>query len=41
MGTKLGLAKSINDNKIDVMGALIGAMSAYIGSLGVLFPIVL
>jgi hypothetical protein len=38
---KAGLAKSINDNKIDVMGALIGAMSAYIGSLGVLFPIVL
>ena len=38
---KAGLAKSINDNKIDVMGALIGAMSAYIGSLGVLFPILL
>jgi hypothetical protein len=38
---KAGLAKSINDNKIDVMGALIGAMSAYIGSLGVLFPIIL
>jgi len=38
---KAVLAKSINDNKIDVMGALIGAMSAYIGSLGVLFPILL
>ena len=38
---KAGLAKSINDNKIDVMGALIGAMSAYIGSLGVLFPIII
>ena len=38
---KVGLAKSINDNKIDLMGALIGAMSAYIGSLGILFPIVL
>jgi len=38
---KAGLAKSINDNKIDVMGALIGAMSAYIGSFGVLFPIIL
>ena len=38
---KAGLAKSINDNKIDVMGALIGAMSAYIGSLGILFPIIL
>jgi hypothetical protein len=25
---KAGLAKSINDNKIDVMGTLIGAMSA-------------
>jgi len=38
---KAGLANSINDNKIDVTGALIGAISAYIGSLGVLFPIVL
>jgi hypothetical protein len=38
---KASLAKSINDNKIDVMGALIGAMSAYIGSLGVLFTIIL
>jgi hypothetical protein len=38
---KASLAKSINDNKIDVMGALIGALSAYIGSLGVLFPILL
>ena len=38
---KASLAKSINDNKIDVMGALIGALSAYIGSLGVLFPIIL
>lgn len=37
---KATLAKSINDNKIDVMGALIGALSAYIGSLGVLFPII-
>ena len=36
---KAGLAKGINDNKIDVIGALIGAMSAYIGSLGVLFSL--
>jgi hypothetical protein len=36
---KASLAKSINDNKIDVMGALIASLSAYIGSLGVLFPI--
>jgi len=38
---KASLAKSINDNKIDVMGALIGAVSSYISSIGILFPIVL
>jgi len=38
---KAGVAKSINDNKIDVMGALIGGLSAYVVSLGVLFPILL
>jgi hypothetical protein len=38
---KASLAKSINDNKIDVMGALIGAISSYISSVGILIPIVL
>ncbi len=38
---KASLAKSINDNKIDVMGALIGAISSYLSSIGVLIPIVL
>ena len=38
---KASLAKSINDNKIDVMGALIGAISSYISAIGVLLPIVL
>ena len=37
---KASLAKSINDNKIDVMGALIGAISSYIGSVGVIVPII-
>ncbi len=37
---KASLAKSINDNKIDVMGALIGTFSSYIGSVGVLVPII-
>ncbi len=36
---KASLAKSINDNKIDVMGALIGAISSYISSIGILIPI--
>jgi VIT1/CCC1 family predicted Fe2+/Mn2+ transporter len=39
MGTKSRSCQEINDNKIDVMGALITSLSAYIGSLGVLFPI--
>lgn len=38
---KASLAKSINDNKIDVMGALIGAISSYLGSIGILLPIIL
>lgn len=38
---KASLAKSINDNKIDVVGALIGAISSYFGSIGVLIPILL
>jgi hypothetical protein len=38
---KASLAKSINDNKIDVMGALIGAISSYISSVAILIPIVL
>ncbi|MCW4029466.1 MAG: hypothetical protein NWE92_07455 [Candidatus Bathyarchaeota archaeon] len=38
---KASLAKSINDNKIDVMGALIGAISSYLGAIGILFPIIL
>ena len=38
---KASLAKSINDNKIDVMGALIGAISSYISSIGILLPIIL
>jgi len=38
---KASLAKSINDNKIDVVGALIGAISSYFGSIGVLVPILL
>jgi hypothetical protein len=38
---KASLAKSINDNKIDVMGALIGAISSYISSIGILVPIIL
>jgi hypothetical protein len=38
---KASLAKSINDNKIDVMGALIGAISSYLSSIGILIPIVL
>jgi hypothetical protein len=38
---KASLAKSINDNKIDVMGALIGAISSYISSIGVFIPMVL
>ncbi len=38
---KASLAKSINDNKIDVMGALIGAISSYISSIGVLIPIII
>ncbi len=35
------LAKSINDNKIDVMGALIASISSYLSSIGVLVPIIL
>ncbi len=38
---KASLAKSINDNKIDVMGALIGAISSYLSSVGVLIPVIL
>jgi hypothetical protein len=38
---KASLAKSINDNKSDVMGALIGTISSYIGSIGVLAPIII
>jgi hypothetical protein len=38
---KASLAKSINDNKIDVMGALIGAISSYISAIGILLPIIL
>ena len=38
---KASLAKSINDNKIDVMGALIGAISSYLGAIGIVFPIML
>ena len=38
---KASLAKSINDNKIDVMGALIGAISSYISSIGILIPIII
>jgi hypothetical protein len=38
---KASLAKSINDNKIDVIGALIGAISPYISSIGILLPIIL
>ncbi|XHH09774.1 MAG: hypothetical protein ACFCUE_03875 [Candidatus Bathyarchaeia archaeon] len=38
---KASLAKSINDNKIDVMGALIGAISSYISAVGLLAPIIL
>jgi hypothetical protein len=38
---KASLAKSINDNKHDVMGALIGAISSYIGSVGILLPIII
>lgn len=38
---KASLAKGINDNKIDVMDALIGAISSYISSIGVFIPIVL
>jgi hypothetical protein len=38
---KASLAKSINDNKMDVMGALIGAISSYISSVGILVPIIL
>jgi hypothetical protein len=41
LGRKASLAKSINDNKIDVMGALIGAISSYISSVAILIPIVL
>jgi hypothetical protein len=38
---KASLAKSINDNKMDVMGALIGAISSYISSAGIFIPIAL
>jgi hypothetical protein len=38
---KASLAKSINDNKIDVMGALIGAISSYLSAIGILLPIIL
>jgi hypothetical protein len=38
---KASLAKSINDNKNDVMGALIGAISSYLGAIGILLPIIL
>jgi hypothetical protein len=38
---KASLDKSINDNKIDVIGALIGAISSYISSIGILIPIIL
>jgi hypothetical protein len=34
------LAKSINDNKSDVIGALIGTISSYIGSVGILIPLI-
>jgi hypothetical protein len=37
---KASLAKSINDNKHDVMGALIGTISSYIGSAGILVPLI-
>ena len=38
---KVSLAKSINDNKIDVMGALIGVISSYLSSIVILLPIIL
>jgi hypothetical protein len=38
---KASLAKSINDNKMDVMGALIGAVSSYISCIAIFFPIAL
>jgi len=38
---KASLAKSINDNKNDVMGALIGTVSSYIGSAALLVPIII
>jgi hypothetical protein len=37
---KASLAKSINDNKIDVMGALIGAISSYLSCIGLIVPII-
>ncbi len=37
---KASLAKSINDNKSDVMGTLIGTISSYIGSAGILVPLI-
>jgi hypothetical protein len=38
---KANLTKSINDNKIDVMGALVGAISSYLSAIGILLPIIL
>ncbi len=38
---KASLAKSINDNKLDVGGALIEAISSYLSAIVVLIPIVL
>ena len=38
---KASLAKSINDNKIDVMDALIGAISSYLSSIVILITIAL
>jgi hypothetical protein len=38
---KASLAKNINDNKIDVMDALIGAISSYISSIVIFITIVL
>ena len=37
---KASLAKSINDNRDDLRGALIGLISGYFTSIGVLIPIV-
>jgi len=36
---KASLAKTLNDNKIDVLGSLIGVVTAYASSVGALIPI--